>query len=90
MGAARPAQKLGRFGNDVFLNQLLALRQAVSCALQGALIMSRKMLGVAPAVACGRGARGLERSPPRRPGGGRHGAGRLECCTPYTYVRRYR
>ena len=38
MGAARPAQKLGRFGN-VFLNQL---RQAVSCALQGAL--SRKMM----------------------------------------------
>ena len=52
VGAARPAQKLGRFGN-VFLNQL---RQAVSCALQGAL--SRKMLGVAPAAARGRG--GLE------------------------------
>ena len=45
VGVARPAQKLGRFGN-VFLNQL---RQAVSCALQGAL--SRKMLGVAPAAA---------------------------------------
>ena len=52
VGAARPAQKLGQFGN-VFINQL---RQAVSCALQGAL--SRKMLGVAPAAARGRG--GLE------------------------------